>query len=254
MKVIDKAPEVPVKHHCKKHGEYEERYIDWFGGRVGVTSYCEECAKEQKLEEEAEQLRIHNENQAKRLQTKKRNAGISKRNEDIRFAHYIADTPEKELAKKKVNDMARAIYDGKEAGSLILTGKVGTGKTMLGCAAINAIIAGKSCRMVKMIDMFREIKETWRKDSPITELELIKKYSTVDLLVIDEAGVNYDSDTEKMFIFDIIDGRYQEMKPTIVITNLDMEELKKVMGDRVIDRLRDGGGEAVAFNWESARQ
>ena len=150
--------------------------------------------------------------------------------------------------------MARAIYDGKEAGSLILTGKVGTGKTMLGCAAINAIIAGKSCRMVKMIDMFREIKETWRKDSPITELELIKKYSTVDLLVIDEAGVNYDSDTEKMFIFDIIDGCYQEMKPTIVITNLDMEELKKVMGDRVIDRLRDGGGEAVAFNWESARQ
>ena len=108
--------------------------------------------------------------------------------------------------------------------------------------------------MGKMIDMFREIKETWRKDSPITELELIKKYSTVDLLVIDEAGVNYDSDTEKMFIFDIIDGRYQEMKPTIVITNLDMEELKKVMGDRVVDRLRDGGGEAVAFNWESARQ
>lgn len=253
MRKVDKRPENPEVLNCASHGDYQARYMPWVTGGYFISDYCPACAKEKEEQKEAEEKEKQDKYKADRLSENKRRAGISKRNEMVKFAQFIDDTEGKKIAKQKVYDMARSIHAGKDTGSLILTGKVGTGKTMLGCAAINAIIESRSCRMVKMIDMFREIKETWRRDSEITELDLIRRYSRLDLLVIDEAGVNYDSDTEKMFIFDIIDGRYQEMKPTIVITNLGIQELSQVMGERVIDRLRDGGGEAVAFDWESGR-
>ena len=87
----------------------------------------------------------------------------------------------------------------------------------------------------------------------LREAGLIEFYSRLDLLVIDEVGVQFGSDTEKMFMFDIIDGRYQEMKPTILISNLAIEGIKKLMGERIIDRLREDGGKAVSFDWPSYR-
>jgi DNA replication protein DnaC len=43
------------------------------------------------------------------------------------------------------------------------------------------------------------------------------------------------------------------MKPTIVVSNLGMADLRKCLGDRAVDRLRDKGGLVVLFRWESAR-
>ena len=71
--------------------------------------------------------------------------------------------------------------------------------------------------------------------------------------MLDEVGSQFGSDTEKLFIFDIIDGRYQNMKPTILISNLDIDGIKDAIGDRCVDRLREGGGMMVAFNWGSQR-
>ena len=66
--------------------------------------------------------------------------------------------------------------------------------------------------------------------------------------------MQFGSDTEKMFMFDIIDGRYENMKPTILISNLNREGVAEIIGERVIDRLRDGGGECLSFDWESGRK
>lgn len=250
---IQEIPETPEVFNCKKHGEYEERYMPWVGGGYYAFSYCPKCAEDEKAIEEEREKQKSIEIQEKRLLSMKIKAGVSPRNVDVKFSSFSASTPQMEVAKKKVYSFARGIYDGNNVSSLILSGKVGTGKTMLACATINALIESKKCRMVKLIDMFRELKDTWRKESSKTELELISWYSKLDLLVIDEVGVNYDSDTEKMFIFDIIDGRYQNMKPTMIISNLGIDGIKGLIGDRAYDRLKDGGGEVVAFDWESQR-
>jgi DNA replication protein DnaC len=72
-------------------------------------------------------------------------------------------------------------------------------------------------------------------------------------LIIDEVGMQFGSDTEKMIIFDIIDGRYNNMLPTILISNLELSEVKELIGDRSIDRLREDGGVVVAMKWASNR-
>ena len=43
------------------------------------------------------------------------------------------------------------------------------------------------------------------------------------------------------------------MKPTILISNLPLEELSAFIGERVIDRMSDGGGCTLAFTWDSYR-
>ncbi len=134
-----------------------------------------------------------------------------------------------------------------------MVGGVGTGKTLLASAILDSLVDDYRCEIIKLIDLVRELKATWSKDSENTEENLINYYSNLDLLIIDEVGAQFGSDTEKLFIFDIIDGRYQEMKPTVLISNLDINGIKESIGERCVDRLREGGGSMIAFNWESSR-
>ncbi|HBH7937850.1 TPA: ATP-binding protein, partial [Escherichia coli] len=47
--------------------------------------------------------------------------------------------------------------------------------------------------------------------------------------------------------------RYERMKPTILISNQSKDELSAFIGERVIDRMNDGGGCTLAFTWDSYR-
>ena len=56
-----------------------------------------------------------------------------------------------------------------------------------------------------------------------------------------------------MFVFDVIDGRYRNMLPTIIASNLNMDGIKECVGERCVDRMREDGGKVVAFDFESQR-
>ena len=49
------------------------------------------------------------------------------------------------------------------------------------------------------------------------------------------------------------DDEYEAMLPTAIVTNLGLDELTKEMGERVIDRLREGDRSLVIFDWASER-
>lgn len=97
------------------------------------------------------------------------------------------------------------------------------------------------------------MKETWR-NSEASESEVLKNLIEPDLLILDEVGVQFGSDTEKLILFEIINGRYENRRATILISNLAMDGLKAYLGDRIIDRLREGGGRQVVFDWDSFRK
>ncbi|NHX33749.1 ATP-binding protein, partial [Escherichia coli] len=82
---------------------------------------------------------------------------------------------------------------------------------------------------------------------------VIRIYTNPDLLIIDEVGVQFGSEAEKLILFEIINTRYERMKPTILISNQTREELGAFIGERVIDRMSDGGGCTLAFTWDSYR-
>tara|TARA_R110000787_G_scaffold210034_1_gene319933 strand:- start:48 stop:815 length:768 start_codon:yes stop_codon:yes gene_type:complete len=254
MKKIDAIPSTPEILNCEKHGDYEVKYMPGFNGKVWVNEMCSKCIVEteaiKKAKKESDLKELQESQEINRKKNNRVNAGISKRNLNKTFDDYICSNEGQTKAK---NDCVRYTSEFPTDKSLIMVGGVGTGKTLLASAMLESLVDNHRCEMIKVIDMIRELKSTWSKDSERTEEGLIKYFCKLDLLILDEVGSQFGSDTEKLFIFDIIDGRYQEMLPTILISNLDIDGVKEVVGERCVDRLREGGGSMIAFNWNSSR-
>ena len=74
-----------------------------------------------------------------------------------------------------------------------------------------------------------------------------------DLLILDEVGVQYGSESERIELFKVVNGRYDELKPMIMLSNLAITRLLEYLGERIYDRLLDAGGRVVTFDWKSWR-
>lgn len=250
---ISEQPETPEVKHCETHGDYEVKYMN-MGKSVWVFPNCTKCVEEQtkahnkKEKEDSEKLAVDNEK--RRRENARVNAGISKRNLYKTFDDYICGNEGQTKAKADVIKF-RDSFPGEK--SLLFIGGVGTGKTLLASALLDSLVDKYDCGIVKIIDIVRRLKSTWSRDADESESDVLNHYINADLLIIDEVGSQFGSDTEKLFIFEIIDGRYQDMKQTILISNLDVDGVKEVIGERCIDRLREGGGSVIAFDWKSSR-
>lgn len=254
----------PVKEDriCDIHGEYT---ADLYGFRgMQHESPCPVCFELQlKKEEEEERQRMAEEYrkakiaaEQRRMEEKTGAARIPKRFQNKTFADYIAETPQQQRALEACTSYAHNFSDNLAAGRcLILSGNVGTGKTHLAAA-----IAGYIVRETEYTAVFRSlhsilqaIKSTYGGNARFTESDVLQLFTDPDLLIIDEVGATKSSEFELATLFAIINTRYENNLPTVVITNLEVAELKSAIGDRCTDRLREGGGRAIAFNWESKR-
>jgi len=186
-------------------------------------------------------------------------AGIPYRFKDADFDGYRIGTHQfAEVQRKAVEVCER--YAGNfeklyERGtSLAFCGSPGTGKTHLACAIANRILAdGFTALFITTAAAVRRVKLTWRSDSEKTEQQAFNSFLSPDLLILDEVGAQWGSDAEKLILFEIINERYQNRIPTILISNLNERELADVITARALDRLRDDGGVAVGFMWPSYR-
>ena len=81
---------------------------------------------------------------------------------------------------------------------------------------------------------------------------IVKRFTSAGLLVIDEIGVQSGSPSERAILADVINTRYENLKPTVVIGNLTKEEFLSILGERALDRLKDNG-RTLIFDWENRR-
>jgi len=65
-------------------------------------------------------------------------------------------------------------------------------------------------------------------------------------------GVKNATDYDRSLLFEIIDKRYQERLPTVVISNLKIAEIGPATDERMMDRLRDNCT-VLVFDWGSYR-
>ncbi|MGP1958798.1 MAG: ATP-binding protein [Arsenophonus sp. NC-CH8-MAG3] len=61
--------------------------------------------------------------------------------------------------------------------------------------------------------------------SNFSEVNVIKYYIQLHFLIIDDVGIQFNNEEEKLILFKIINTRYESMKPTIMINNLLLGEL-----------------------------
>lgn len=252
-KSIDHVSDVEVKSgHCETHGEYQIKEIK-FGERVIRMEGCPKCAdarEAKRAEEEAERERkLAHERRCNKLSR----AGLSVRTINSTFENYVAESEQQKYNLARVQSFVDAVEADRAVGNLMMVGSVGTGKTHLAAAIVHEVSKSHRVRIIRCIDMIRDIKATWSSRSEESEREVIDGFCNLDVLIIDEVGIQFGSDTEKMLMFDVLNGRYDNCVPTVLISNLDHENLKDYLGAQVVDRLREDGGSLLAFNWESHR-
>ncbi len=120
-------------------------------------------------------------------------------------------------------------------GWLLLTGGYGSGKTHLAAAVANyAISMGVETLFLTVPDLLDWLRASY--DSKESRFEQrFDEIRNVRLLVLDDLGTQNATPWAEEKLFQIINYRYTAHLPTVVTTNVDLEELD----GRISSRLRD---------------
>ena len=238
---------------CPEHGEFVSRALMLMGRSMG-WSKCPTCneIEDRRL---AEEKRIAQDMERQsRMEARLNRAGIPPRFRSRSFDNFTAKTPEMlaclNFSVAFAADFSRHHAEG---STVVFSGKPGTGKSHLATSICQEVMAsGFTALYANALDLIRMIRSTWKRDAELTESQVTAMLADVDLLVIDEVGAQYGTDGEQIIMFDIINRRYQDQKPIILLTNQGKDGFKQYLGDRAFDRLREAG-KWMAFDWESHR-
>lgn len=194
-------------------------------------------------------------------------ACLPKRFADKRVRDYVVTCEGQRLARDTVTDYCKTIDQKIRDGvSLIFSGTTGAGKTHLAASiAVRAADCAHSVLFTTTIDYITRVKESWRNGAKETESDVLRKFVDYELLILDEVGIQFGTETERLILFRLLNERYNAIKPTILISNLPVELTEKerreggktisdYLGERLYDRLMEGGGQCVAFTWPSYRK
>ncbi|KDF51386.1 hypothetical protein AF35_04139 [Enterobacter roggenkampii CHS 79] len=244
---------------CEKHGEYEQRKRVLTSSLIKLPSpptRCPGCLRDELSFLYDEKKRWEDRTRQQNIERLLDGLNIPARFENCTLQNYEPVNDDAKRALKVCQAYASRWPERlQKGGGLVMCGKPGTGKNHLALAiARHAITEHQSSAVfTTALKIAREYKSTWSKGSSRTEDEVIRYFTKPDLLIIDEVGVQFGSDAEKLIMFEIINTRYERMKPTILISNQTREELSAFIGERVLDRMSDGGGCTLSFTWDSYR-
>lgn len=123
---------------------------------------------------------------------------------------------------------------------LLLWGNVGTGKTFIAACIANALIEqGVPVLMTNFSKILNQLSSMFSEDRN----KYIESMNSYSLLIIDDLGIERNSEFALEQVFNVIDNRYRSKKPLIVTTNLTLDELKHPKSfahariyDRVLER------------------
>jgi len=162
----------------------------------------------------------------------------------------LGDWIERTAKHSEVMQSAVRFVDG-DTTRMLLIGNCGTGKTMLAAGVIGQMSLKAEPVYITATRLIRSIRDSW-KCKDMTEQEVMDKYINSDVLVVDELGAGRCSEDDKLILSEILCDRYSADAPTLLISNMNANQLKElVLDDRAVDRMREG--EVVAMNWKSER-
>jgi len=187
----------------------------------------------------------------KRLEEQFGHAGIPPRFHERGFDNYRAVSTEQYRVLQTCKAYAERFDEAQKLGSsLILIGRPGTGKTHLACAIARVVIEhGHSALFTSVAEMLRQTRDSFRGEE--TEQKILQRFTEPDLLILDEVGIGIGrEETRHAIIMDVINRRYEHLRPTILMGNLSTQEMQAYLGERVWRRISEDGAGVLAFTWD----
>lgn len=215
-----------------------------FTSAAELMAWQQEEGRKRAAELEKENLRTRSEKIFGR-------SGICDLHRNCTFANYQVSNDGQKHALTLAKSYAHNFGSG--FASFVFSGGCGTGKNHLAAAVGNYLLQqGHTVLVVTVPDLMLRARKCY--DEGQSESALLDDLCKVDLLVLDEVGVQRDTRNEWVLLNQIIDRRLAAMKPVGVLTNLNFDELSKTLGERAIDRLTMDNGIWVNFTWGSYRK
>ena len=274
------AISIPESHHCTAteartcdlHGTYSAQLLELVrkpngypkAGPAGLHSFlapfwtkCPNCDGEIQRETDARDAEIRGGMSAAKAMAAARNreAGIPARYDGATLWNWDHGPDQQRRVWNWAREYAGSLDVVLQTGRCgVFSGAPGTGKTHLAVGLLKHVMEkGGTGRYLTVMDLLGTIKDTFGNAAKETETQAVAKLVAFDLLVIDEVGKSLDSTYELAQFFRVLDRRYSEVKPTLLVTNLNRDKFIAFVGEAVVDRLKEAGGSLLVFDWSSQR-
>lgn len=190
---------------------------------------CSKAIEEQnKLEEEKEKQLLEDFEKVRREELNKRvmqyygTEFITKQFENQTLEKFIINKTNQNM--KYVAERFIKGFRNTKTG-IIFVGKNGTGKTHISIAIANEL---RKQNIPIIFGTLTELLEKYSKSyKNNTEIELTRLYTKVDLLIIDDLGVESMNDWMLSKLFVIVNERMRNELPIIITTNYELEQLEE---------------------------
>lgn len=118
-------------------------------------------------------------------------------------------------------------------------GNVGTGKTHTTSALSNELIAKRYVEILflNVPETATRVKNTFSDRRDTEDSKLFKRMKDVELLVLDDLGVEKNSEWLSDQLYQVIDYRWRNRKPMIVTSNQSLNDLSRYYKPQIASRL-----------------
>jgi DNA replication protein DnaC len=207
--------ELPEKEYeCPRHGKYRGRPIKFSFLKNTVDPGCPKCAEESAVFEDAEkEKRKMAEREEDRIGRFKA-LNIRRKFWDESFETFDAYTEELKHHFQICFEFAR----NPEGRMLVMLGNNGNGKNHLAASILK--ITGGVKYTVYEIELM--MKQSFSGETQ--EWKFIQHLCEVEMLVIDEIGRTKGGDWELHWLSHVINRRYEDLLPTVLLSNKHQKE------------------------------
>lgn len=200
-----------------------------------ILTYCSVCREKEELERKSTQMEAAKKQLAERLEIYLRKRGVPRRFLNAKITDFPAPW-------RKLKESSEGLF---------LTALRGLGKTHLAVALMREIILDtqpvyqggvykidiqRMPLFISVPELLLEIRDTFN-GHEASEKAVIDKYSWVDVLVLDDFGVEKTSGWVLQTLYTLMDRRYREELRTIITSNLSIEEIQEKLDDRIASRI-----------------
>jgi len=215
--------------YCKTCNErIDDRSIPMLDKKLMIIRNACKCDRERKEQEELREKQIEQD----RL---RQNCFISKNQIAYTFDN-IDENTDKDIIKKAKNYVKYFEKMRKDNVGLLLFGNVGSGKTFLACSIANEIITDYSYT-VKMRNFAQILNDLQKGGFNLDRNEYIEQVTNPTLLILDDFGIERNTEYALEQIYNVINARYLKARPTIITTNLNFKDMEQEQEDIMLGRI-----------------
>lgn len=247
--------------HCNVCHDYLETFIinPFTGVKTKVNCKCTCFFEEQKREEEAKR-NFERQQEIKRLQ---KNSLLGERYKDVTFDNSrTGENAMFDKAFKRCRNYCEIPNKVLEEGyGMYIFGDSGTGKTHLTACMVNELVKQqKPVLFTNFFEISQIIRGTFNKNSKTSEIDMIEKIANIDFLFLDDLGTekvtkNGEDNWLQEKVFEVLNKRYNNKKPTIFTSNYSLDELNTDRGlmEKTVERIFEMSSLILEIKGESNR-